>query len=249
MQRRRVDRAGRVGCILALAAASTLLVGPAGATTPTQVGTVTRSATATFTLGDSRNTTVSVTPTVVQDNTANPAAPPTVTRTLTSRLEQHYCDRTGAQDLWVDLVMNASLVDTKEIEAFENGYQQAEGDRPVRYRGTLTKTPMYHNGTCAAPTGPSWTTDWDFAATVGDVDFDKDTAAPIQTTLTDSDADSAVDTFTWTRGAVAHGQIVAKDIGLKAKLLAGQTGGTAVLSVVAHAVDGSDPSTMFAIKP
>ncbi len=220
-------------------AAFAALAPAAAAAIPDQEGTVTRSATATWDVGDPRNTTVTVTVTVKQTSAGGTVA---TTRTIDLSLIQDWCDTSGAQDLHVYTVMGETLVDGRHIEAFEKGYQKAKGHThsPFTLHGTITYTPVGHNNTCAVATGPSQT---DTYLALGKIEAEWSPA-------TGSTPTSGVvgDTFTFTRDAVAKGKIEFKPLALKHYLLKEDASG-AVLSVVAQATDGSDPSTMFAIKP
>jgi len=233
--------------LLAIAAAAlgvSSMAGSAAASIPDQEGTVTRSATATWTVGDPRNTTVTITPTVVSTSAGGTV---TTTRTLDVHLIQDYCNTAGGYDIWTYVDLSDTVTNTKYIEAFENGYQKAKGKVPVTLEGTITYTPMGHNGTCAVATGPSQT---DTFSATGKVDsqWEKDSSSSPVTALSDTDADTIDDTFTWTRDATAKGRIESRALALKHYLLE-EDAATASLSLVAHATDGSDPSTMFTIKP
>ncbi len=212
---------------------------PSTAAIPEQEGTVTGSATATWDVGDARNTEVTVTVTVQQTSADGTV---TTSRTLDVSLIQDWCDKSGAQDLHVYTVMHDALVDGRHIEAFENGYQKARGHThdPFTLHGTITYTPVGHNGTCAVATGPSQT---DTYLAKGKIEAEW---APVKGSSPSSG--TVGDTFTFTRAAVAKGKIEFKPLALKHSLLPANSTGP-VLSVVSQATDGSDPSTMFAIKP
>lgn len=209
---------------------------PARADFDNQTGTLTRSVTATWALGDARGTVLTITGTVVDDGGPGGV---TTTRTGVVRLVQHYCDTSGAQDLWTDIDMTSDKTYEKYVEALPNGYQKGKVAVPIHLFGTITRTPMGRNGTCAVATGPSWTETWD---TTGKVSASWEPAAAAAV----SDQPS-LDHFTWTRQALASGSFEVKVMALKAKLLTSQLTG-ASLDLVAHTTDLSDASALFTIK-
>ena len=180
---------------------------------------------------------VTITPTVTQSNAGGTS---TVSRMFTVDLTQHFCDTSGAQDQLVDVAVGATYTGPKYAQAFENGEQKAKASADVVLNGTITFTPAGHNGTCAVATGPSITDSYSSPGKVSASWEALKGSAPATTTTPD--------TYTVTRPAVAQGSLEFKPLFLKHELRSSAASG-AVLSVVSHTTDGSDPHTIFVIKP